>query len=84
MDAKEVPIERGDVVFIPRGHDHRIRNAEERETLELVFLLDKATLTRPCPELERLVQQGNLPRTTEEMNRISRKCGAGTIVKTLE
>ena len=41
LGGKEVSIEVGDVIFVPKDHDHKLANTESDHPLELLFFLDK-------------------------------------------
>lgn len=87
VNGKEVPIEPGDVIFVPKGEDHTIRNVDSSRPLTVIYFLDKAGLVDQFrAEYERLkARKTPLPGrglTLEELNAISRKFG--TIYKTVE
>ena len=81
VDATEVPVEADDFVFVPKGHDHRVKNSGPMP-LELVFLVDRPGLASDFRESrsEQVARKRRL--TLEEWNRISQKYG--TIHKTLQ
>ena len=81
VDGQEVPVEGDDLIFVPRGHDHRLKSAGPMP-LELVFLVDRPGLASDFRESrsEEVARKRRL--TLEERKRISEKYG--TIRKTLE
>jgi mannose-6-phosphate isomerase-like protein (cupin superfamily) len=81
VDGSEVPVEADDVVFVPKGHDHRLKNAGSTP-LEIVFLVDKPGLASDFREnrSEAVAKKRRL--TLEEWNKISEKYG--TTHKTIE
>ena len=81
IDTTELSIEAEDIVFVPRGHDHRVKSSGPMP-LELVFLVDRPGLASDFREgrSEAVAKKRRL--TLEEWNRISEKYG--TTHKTLE
>jgi mannose-6-phosphate isomerase-like protein (cupin superfamily) len=81
VDKDEMPVEADDFVFVPKGHDHRVKNAGPTP-LELVFLVDRPGLADDFREsrAEAIARKRRL--TLDELNRISQKYG--TIRKTIE
>ena len=81
VDGTELPVETDDIVFVPRGHDHRVKSSGPMP-LELVFLVDRPGLASEFREArsEAVVRKRRL--TLEEWNRISEKYG--TTHKTIE
>lgn len=79
--GKEVPIEAGDVVFVPRGQDHRLKTMGA-SPLEIVFLVDKPGLANEFREGHATSDGGKVALTLQDLNRISEKYG--TTYKTLE
>jgi mannose-6-phosphate isomerase-like protein (cupin superfamily) len=81
VDGTELTVEADDVVFVPRGHDHRVKSSGPMP-LELVFLVDRPGLAGDFREgrSEAVAKKRRL--TLEEWNRISEKYG--TTHKTLE
>jgi mannose-6-phosphate isomerase-like protein (cupin superfamily) len=43
VDGTELPVEADDIVFVPKGHDHRVKSSGPMP-LELVFLVDQPGL----------------------------------------
>jgi mannose-6-phosphate isomerase-like protein (cupin superfamily) len=81
VDGTELPIDADDVVFVPRGHDHRVKSSGPLP-LQLLFLVDRPGLASDFREgrSEALAKKRRL--TLEEWNRISEKYG--TTHKTIE
>jgi mannose-6-phosphate isomerase-like protein (cupin superfamily) len=81
VDGSELPVEADDIVFVPRGHDHRLKSSGPMP-LELVFLVDRPGLANDFREgrSEAVAKKRRL--TLEEWNRISEKYG--TTHKTIE
>jgi mannose-6-phosphate isomerase-like protein (cupin superfamily) len=74
VDGTELPVEADDIVFVPRGHDHRVKNSGPMP-LELVFLVDRPGLASDFREgrSEAVAKKRRL--TLDEWNRISEKYG---------
>jgi mannose-6-phosphate isomerase-like protein (cupin superfamily) len=81
LDGSELPVEGDDIVFVPRGHEHRVKSSGSAP-LELVFLVDRPGLASGFREgrSESVARKRRL--TLEEWNRISEKYG--TTHKTIE
>jgi mannose-6-phosphate isomerase-like protein (cupin superfamily) len=81
VDSAEVTVEADDVVFVRKGHDHRLKNAGSAP-LEIVFLVDRPGLASDFREKrsEAIAKKRRL--TLEEWNTISEKYG--TTHKTIE
>jgi mannose-6-phosphate isomerase-like protein (cupin superfamily) len=81
VDGNELPVEADDIVFVPRGHDHRVKSSGPTP-LELVFLVDRPGLASDFREgrSDALAKKRRL--TLDEWNRISEKYG--TTHKTIE
>jgi mannose-6-phosphate isomerase-like protein (cupin superfamily) len=81
VDGAETVVEADDVAFVPKGHDHRLKNAGS-VPLEIVFLVDKPGLAGDFREnrSEAVAKKRRL--TLEEWNKISEKYG--TTHKTIE
>ena len=81
VDGTELPVEADDIVFVPKGHDHRVKSSGPMP-LELVFLVDRPGLASDFREgrSEAVAKKRRL--TLEEWNRISEKYG--TTHKTIE
>ena len=82
LGAKEVSLEMGDVIFVPKGHDHKLENTESDRPLELLFFLDKPGLADETRALYHRFEETGEPPTLEEVNKIAKKYG--TIYKTLK
>ena len=81
IDGTELPVEADDIVFAPRGHDHRVKSVGPMP-LELVFLVDRPGLAADFQEGRSEVVAKKRRLTLEEWNRISEK--HGTTHKTIE
>jgi len=81
VDGTELPVEADNIVFVPRGHDHRVKSSGPMP-LELVFLVDRPGLASDFREgrSDAIAKKRRL--TLEEWNRISEKYG--TTHKTVE
>ena len=79
---QEVSIEPGDVIFVPKGHDHKLENTDSDRPLELLFFLDKPGLADETRALYHRFEETGEPPTLEELNKIANKYG--TIYKTLK
>jgi mannose-6-phosphate isomerase-like protein (cupin superfamily) len=81
VDATEVPVEADDFIFVPKGHEHRVKSSGPTP-LELVFLVDRPGLASDFRESrsEQVARKRRL--TLDDWNRISQKYG--TIHKTLQ
>ena len=81
VDGPELTIEADDIVFVPKGHDHRVKSTGPMP-LELVFFVDTPGLAGDFQEgrSEMVAKKRRL--TLEEWNRISEKFG--TTHKTIE
>lgn len=79
VSGGEVPIEAGDVVFVPAGQDHRLRTSGP---LEIVFLVDEPGLASEFREAHVLSNGGQVLLTLEQLNQISQ--AHGTTYRTLE
>ena len=81
VDGSELTVEADDIVFVPRGHEHRVKSSGATP-LELVFLVDRPGLATDFREgrSEAVARKRRL--TLEEWNRISEKYG--TTHKTIE
>ena len=82
VKGKEAPIEPGDVIFVPKGEDHKIRNVDSSRPLTVIYFLDKPGLVDQFRAHHERLKARKAPLTLEELNAISRKLG--TIYKTLE
>ena len=76
-----VSIAAGDVIFIPKGQDHRVRSSEG-EPLELIFFVDKPGLASGFRDLYAGLEKGQWAPTLADVNEIAGKYG--DIYKTLE
>ena len=79
---QEIPIEAGDVVFVPKAHDHKLLNTGEESPLELLFFLDKPGLAETFRKLHQRFQESDEQLTLEQLNEIAKKYG--TVFKTLK
>ena len=78
----DVAIGAGDVIFVAKGQDHRVKNADPLQPLEIVFLVDKPGLASEFRASH--VQFGVAKKqvTLEDLNKIAEKYG--TTYKTLK
>lgn len=81
-DHEEIPIETGDVVFVPKGQDHKLVNTDLGQPLELLFFLDKPGLAEAFRAMHQQFKTSDELITLEELNAIANKYG--TVFKTLE
>jgi mannose-6-phosphate isomerase-like protein (cupin superfamily) len=81
VDGTELPVEADDIVFVPRGHDHRVKSSGPAP-LELVFLVDRPGLAGDFREGRSNAIAKKRQLTLDERNRISEKYG--TTHKTIE
>jgi len=81
VDGTELPVEADDIVFVPKGHDHRVKSLGPMP-LELVFLVDRPGLASDFREGRSAAVAKKRRLTLEEWNRISEKYG--TTHKTIE
>jgi len=81
LDGAESLIGADDVVFVPRGHDHRVKSTGPMP-LEIVFLVDKPGLACDFREARSNALAKTRRLTLEEWNQISHKYG--TVHKTIE
>jgi mannose-6-phosphate isomerase-like protein (cupin superfamily) len=79
---EEIQIEAGDVVFVPKGEDHKLVNTQTDKQLELIFFLDKPGLAEAFRAMHRRFKTSDEPMTLEELNAISKEYG--TVFKTLQ
>ena len=82
VSGQEVNILAGDVVFVPKGAEHRIRNSGSTEALELITLVDKSGLASEFRDHYMEIQSLGRALSLEELNRISERYG--TTYLTLE
>jgi len=80
VGGKDVPIEAGDVVFVPKGGDHLLRTASDA-SLEIVTLVDRPGLASEFRAHHVKSDGGKVPLTLEQLNEISERYG--TTYKTL-
>ena len=81
VGGNEVSIETGDVVFVPKGQDHRLKTSGP-DPLEIVFLVDKPGLANEFRDYHVKSDGGRMLLTLKELNRISKQYG--TTYKTLD
>jgi oxalate decarboxylase/phosphoglucose isomerase-like protein (cupin superfamily) len=77
IGGQEAAIEPGDVIFVPKGSDHRLRGpaAGAGEPLEVVFLVDRPGLASEFREGQAEYERMKRALTLAELNRISEKYG---------
>ncbi len=73
--GKETTIEAGDIIFVPKGSDHRLRGqaAGTSGPLEVDFLVDNPWLASEFSEWQAEYERTKRPPTLAELNRISEK-----------
>jgi mannose-6-phosphate isomerase-like protein (cupin superfamily) len=81
VGGREVPIGPGDVVFVPKGEDHRIRSSRAAP-LELVFVVDKSGLADDFRHAHALFEKKEWPITLAKLNAFTER--HGTTYKTLK
>lgn len=64
-DQEEIPIEAGDVVFVPKGQDHKLMNTDQGQPLELIFFLDKPGLAEAFRAMHQRFKTSDEPITLE-------------------
>ncbi|MDX1586724.1 MAG: cupin domain-containing protein [Balneolaceae bacterium] len=79
---KEIIIEAGDVVFVPKGHDHKLVNTGKENPLELIFFLDKPGLAETFRKMHQRFRESDEQMTLKQLNKIAKKYG--TVFKTLK
>ncbi len=72
---REVQIEAGDIVFVPRGAEHRLRPVGTTSALEIVFLVDKPGLADDIREGHARAQELGRDLTLDELNEIAERHG---------
>jgi len=72
---REVEIEAGDVVFVPRGAKHRLRPGGTTSALEIVFLVDKPGLADDIREGHARAEKLGRDLTLDELNEIAERHG---------
>jgi mannose-6-phosphate isomerase-like protein (cupin superfamily) len=80
--GREETIEAGDVVFVPKGREHRVKNVGPSAPLEVLFLVDRPGLADQFRESSTQSERLKRALTLDERNSISRKYG--TTYKTVE
>ena len=81
VDGKEMPLAAEDVIFVPKGHDHRVTN-NGPSPLELVFFVDRSGLASDFREGRGAQLAKGRRLTLDEWNSISQKFG--TTHKTID
>jgi mannose-6-phosphate isomerase-like protein (cupin superfamily) len=74
LSGKEISIQSGDVIFIPKGEDHRVQ-VTGTEPMETLYLVDRPGLASEFREAHALAKAGKFNLSVEEVNKISRKFG---------
>ena len=72
---QETPIAAGDVVFVPKGEQHRLRHAGAEGSLEVVFFVDRPGLANEFREGHTRFEALGRWLTLEELNEISERHG---------
>ena len=75
VNGREVPIEAGDVMFVPKGQEHAFKNSSSTEPLKTVFLMDRPGLASEFHDVDAQSEGGKRSLTLDELNRISQKYG---------
>ena len=75
VSGKEVPIEAGDVMFVPKGQEHAFRNSSRTEALKTIFLVDRPGLASEFRDVDKQSGAGKKSLTLDELNKISQKYG---------
>lgn len=77
VGGQETAVEAGDVIFVPKGSEHRLRGpgAGTAVPLEVVFLVDRPWLSSEFREGQAEYERLQRDLTLEEVNRISQKYG---------
>jgi len=75
VEGREMPIEAGDVVFVPHGEEHRLRSAGPDSSLEIVFLVDKPGLAEEVRASHARAEALGRDLTLEELNVIAERNG---------
>jgi mannose-6-phosphate isomerase-like protein (cupin superfamily) len=75
VGGKDVPIEAGDVVFVPKGQEHKLKNSSGTDPLKTIFLLDRPGLANEFRDVHTQSGAGKRSLTLDELNRISQKYG---------
>ena len=72
----------GDVIFVPQGHAHQIRNLTNDEPLQVVFFMDSPELVDQFRALhERVTSEPDRPITSEERAAIIERIGGSRTVR---
>ena len=81
LDEVEEAIGTGDVIFIPAGAIHQIRNQNHEEPLVVVFFMDSPELVDLFRAIhERVVSEPDRPITAEEIAEIEERTGGGRTI----
>jgi len=75
VSGREIPIHTGDVIFIPRGTDHKLRNTDPVAPMEAVFFVDKPGLADEFREAHAQYCSAKRMFTLDELNAITKKYG---------
>lgn len=75
LGEERVPIEEGDVVFVPEGSDHKIENFDSEGELELVIFVSQPGLEAMFREVDQRMKENAEPMTLEELNAIAERHG---------
>ncbi len=77
----EDSIASGDVIFIPAGVIHQIRNQDHEEPLVVVFFMDSSELVDLFRAIhERVISESDRPITAEEIAEIEERTGGGRTI----
>ncbi len=76
-----VPIGPGDVIFVPVGAIHRIRNLDNNDPLVVVFFMDRPELVDLFRAIhERTVLEPNRPITPQEIADMEKQTGGSRTI----
>ncbi len=67
--------EQGDIVFVPKGQSHELRNLDTTSTFEVVFVLDRPGAENQFREIDERISDGAVL-TRKDYDEIARKYGA--------
>jgi putative monooxygenase len=68
-------IEAGDLIFIPKNIDHKVRNSDSARFLKILFFMDSPELLKSFREEHQQFYIEKKPQSLETLNKISEKYG---------
>jgi mannose-6-phosphate isomerase-like protein (cupin superfamily) len=81
LGETESPVASGDVIFVPAGSIHRIRNLDNDEPLVVVFFMDRPELVAQFREMhEKILSEPSRRLTRDEVTEIEIRTGGGRSV----